>query len=74
MRAPIMADESVFTLQDAWQLSIHRAADILESRRFTLRIVRLFTENYLPLGDYQVPNTPQPPKPRSKDRSGANRC
>ncbi len=26
---PIMADESVFTLQDAWQLSIHRAADIL---------------------------------------------
>jgi muconate cycloisomerase len=26
---PIMADESVFTLQDAWQLTIHRAADIL---------------------------------------------
>lgn len=26
---PIMADESVFTLQDAWQLSLHRAADIL---------------------------------------------
>jgi len=26
--APIMADESVFTLQDAWQLSLHRAADI----------------------------------------------
>ncbi len=26
--APIMADESVFTLQDAWQLTIHRAADI----------------------------------------------
>ncbi len=26
--APIMADESVFTLQDAWQLSYHRAADI----------------------------------------------
>lgn len=26
--APIMADESVFTLQDAWQLSVHRAADI----------------------------------------------
>jgi L-alanine-DL-glutamate epimerase-like enolase superfamily enzyme len=25
---PIMADESVFTLQDAWQLSLHRAADI----------------------------------------------
>jgi L-alanine-DL-glutamate epimerase-like enolase superfamily enzyme len=25
---PIMADESVFTLQDAWQLSVHRAADI----------------------------------------------
>lgn len=27
--APIMADESVFTLQDAWQLTQHRAADIL---------------------------------------------
>jgi muconate cycloisomerase len=27
--APIMADESVFTLQDAWLLSQHRAADIL---------------------------------------------
>lgn len=27
--APIMADESVFTLQDAWLLSLHRAADIL---------------------------------------------
>ena len=27
--APIMADESVFTLQDAWQISVHRAADIL---------------------------------------------
>lgn len=26
---PIMADESVFTLQDAWLLSTHRAADIL---------------------------------------------
>ncbi|HEV3440760.1 MAG TPA: mandelate racemase/muconate lactonizing enzyme family protein [Gemmata sp.] len=26
---PIMADESVFTLQDAWQLTVHRAADIL---------------------------------------------
>jgi muconate cycloisomerase len=26
--APIMADESVFTLQDAWQLSLHRAADV----------------------------------------------
>jgi muconate cycloisomerase len=26
--APIMADESVFTLQDAWQLTLHRAADI----------------------------------------------
>lgn len=26
---PIMADESVFTLQDAWQLTAHRAADIL---------------------------------------------
>lgn len=26
---PIMADESVFTLQDAWQLTQHRAADIL---------------------------------------------
>src|SRR4029079_12054730 len=26
--APIMADESVFTLQDAWLLSTHRAADI----------------------------------------------
>jgi L-alanine-DL-glutamate epimerase-like enolase superfamily enzyme len=25
---PIMADESVFTLQDAWLLSVHRAADI----------------------------------------------
>ena len=25
---PIMADESVFTLQDAWQLTTHRAADI----------------------------------------------
>ncbi|MEQ1825074.1 MAG: enolase C-terminal domain-like protein, partial [Pirellula sp.] len=25
---PIMADESVFTLQDAWQLTMHRAADI----------------------------------------------
>lgn len=25
---PIMADESVFTLQDAWLLSAHRAADI----------------------------------------------
>jgi L-alanine-DL-glutamate epimerase-like enolase superfamily enzyme len=25
---PIMADESVFTLQDAWLLSMHRAADI----------------------------------------------
>jgi muconate cycloisomerase len=25
---PIMADESVFTLQDAWQLTLHRAADI----------------------------------------------
>jgi muconate cycloisomerase len=27
--APIMADESVFTLQDAWLLTVHRAADIL---------------------------------------------
>lgn len=27
--SPIMADESVFTLQDAWQISIHRSADIL---------------------------------------------
>src|SRR5262245_50982961 len=27
--APIMADESVFTLQDAWLLTTHRAADIL---------------------------------------------
>lgn len=26
---PIMADESVFTLQDAWLLTTHRAADIL---------------------------------------------
>ncbi|MCC6511273.1 MAG: mandelate racemase/muconate lactonizing protein [Pirellulaceae bacterium] len=26
---PIMADESVFTLQDAWHLTTHRAADIL---------------------------------------------
>lgn len=26
--APIMADESVFTIQDAWQLTNHRAADI----------------------------------------------
>ena len=26
---PIMADESVFTLQDAWLLTAHRAADIL---------------------------------------------
>lgn len=26
---PIMADESVFTLQDAWHLTHHRAADIL---------------------------------------------
>lgn len=26
---PIMADESVFTLQDAWQLTLHRSADIL---------------------------------------------
>src|SRR5262249_59676053 len=26
---PLMADESVFTLQDAWMLSTHRAADIL---------------------------------------------
>jgi L-alanine-DL-glutamate epimerase-like enolase superfamily enzyme len=26
---PIMADESVFTLQDAWLVSTHRAADIL---------------------------------------------
>jgi len=26
---PIMADESVFTLQDAWQLTVHRAADVL---------------------------------------------
>jgi muconate cycloisomerase len=26
--APIMADESVFTLQDAWLLSLHQAADI----------------------------------------------
>jgi muconate cycloisomerase len=26
---PLMADESVFTLQDAWLLSTHRAADIL---------------------------------------------
>ncbi|HUR53195.1 MAG TPA: enolase C-terminal domain-like protein, partial [Gemmataceae bacterium] len=25
---PIMADESVFTLQDAWLLSLHRAADV----------------------------------------------
>ncbi len=25
---PIMADESIFTLQDAWLLSVHRAADI----------------------------------------------
>src|SRR3954471_19173377 len=25
---PIMADESVFTLQDAWTLTVHRAADI----------------------------------------------
>ncbi len=28
-RIPIMADESVFTLQDAWLLTAHRAADIL---------------------------------------------
>jgi len=28
-RVPIMADESVFTLQDAWLLTTHRAADIL---------------------------------------------
>jgi L-alanine-DL-glutamate epimerase-like enolase superfamily enzyme len=27
--APVMADESVFTLQDAWLLTTHRAADIL---------------------------------------------
>jgi muconate cycloisomerase len=27
--APVMADESVFTLQDAWLLTAHRAADIL---------------------------------------------
>lgn len=27
-QVPIMADESVFTLQDAWQLSMHRAADV----------------------------------------------
>jgi L-alanine-DL-glutamate epimerase-like enolase superfamily enzyme len=27
--APIMADESVFTIQDAWLLSLHRAIDIL---------------------------------------------
>lgn len=26
---PIMADESVFTLQDAWQLTLYRAADVL---------------------------------------------
>lgn len=26
---PVMADESVFTLQDAWLLSMHRAADVL---------------------------------------------
>jgi muconate cycloisomerase len=26
--APIMADESVFTLQDAWHLTTHRAADL----------------------------------------------
>jgi len=26
---PIMADESVFSLQDAWLLTVHRAADIL---------------------------------------------
>jgi muconate cycloisomerase len=26
---PIMADESVFTLQDAWLLTMHRAADVL---------------------------------------------
>jgi muconate cycloisomerase len=26
---PIMADESVFTLADAWQLAVHRSADIL---------------------------------------------
>ena len=26
---PIMADESIFTLADAWQLTVHRAADIL---------------------------------------------
>ena len=26
---PIMADESVFTLNDAWQLTLHRACDIL---------------------------------------------
>jgi L-alanine-DL-glutamate epimerase-like enolase superfamily enzyme len=27
--APIMADESVFTLTDAWQLAVHQAADVL---------------------------------------------
>jgi muconate cycloisomerase len=27
--APMMADESVFTLQDAWLLTVHRAADVL---------------------------------------------
>lgn len=27
--APVMADESVFTLQDAWLLTAHRAADVL---------------------------------------------
>lgn len=26
---PVMADESVFTLTDAWQLAVHRSADIL---------------------------------------------
>lgn len=26
---PIMADESVFTLADAWRLAVHRAADVL---------------------------------------------
>lgn len=26
---PIMADESVFTLQDAWNLTVHRAVDVL---------------------------------------------
>ena len=29
---PVMADESVFTLLDAWQLTLHRACDILIER------------------------------------------